>query len=170
MRRIIISIVLTLIASSIHAAPITWTLENVTFADGGTATGSFAFDSVTDTYSGISITTQGGDAVAFPGLSYTELFTEALSTNLSLQTQTAYGGHGFGLKFDSALSDAGGIISIVTPDDVSVEINLGGPGTGFVRYIESGTVSAIPVPAAVWLFGSALVGLGYFRKRVPYAP
>jgi hypothetical protein len=27
------------------------------------------------------------------------------------------------------------------------------------------TVSAVPVPAAVWLFGSALAGLGWFRRR-----
>ena len=30
---------------------------------------------------------------------------------------------------------------------------------------EDGTVSAIPLPAAVWLFGSALAGLGLFRRR-----
>jgi hypothetical protein len=27
------------------------------------------------------------------------------------------------------------------------------------------TVSAVPIPAAVWLFGSALAGLGWFRRK-----
>ena len=29
------------------------------------------------------------------------------------------------------------------------------------------TISAVPVPAAVWLFGSALAGLGWIRRRHP---
>jgi hypothetical protein len=27
------------------------------------------------------------------------------------------------------------------------------------------TVSAVPIPAAVWLFGSALAGLGWLRRK-----
>ncbi len=30
------------------------------------------------------------------------------------------------------------------------------------------SVATIPVPAAVWLFGSALVGLALFKRRQPY--
>jgi hypothetical protein len=40
-----------------HAAPVTWTLDNVVFDDGATATGSFVYDRDTNTYSTISITT-----------------------------------------------------------------------------------------------------------------
>jgi hypothetical protein len=32
-------------------------------------------------------------------------------------------------------------------------------------HIDNIVVSAVPVPAAVWLFGSALVGLGWLRKK-----
>ena len=31
--------------------------------------------------------------------------------------------------------------------------------------VRSGDVAAVPVPAAVWLFGSALAGLGWMRRR-----
>jgi hypothetical protein len=37
---------------------------------------------------------------------------------------------------------------------------LGGAGI-----IDNITVSAVPIPAAVWLFGSALAGLGWFRRK-----
>jgi hypothetical protein len=40
------------------------------------------------------------------------------------------------------------------------------PGDGFeVSFIDNVTVSAVPVPAAVWLFGSALAGLGWVRRK-----
>jgi hypothetical protein len=29
----------------------------------------------------------------------------------------------------------------------------------------SGTISAVPLPAAAWLFGSALLGLGAMRRK-----
>jgi hypothetical protein len=31
--------------------------------------------------------------------------------------------------------------------------------------IDNVVVNTIPIPAAVWLFGSALAGLGWFRRR-----
>jgi hypothetical protein len=37
-------------------------------------------------------------------------------------------------------------------------------------YLSSITVSAVPVPAAVWLFGSAISGLNGFSKRRKIAP
>ncbi|MGI9292093.1 MAG: VPLPA-CTERM sorting domain-containing protein [Gammaproteobacteria bacterium] len=39
------------------------------------------------------------------------------------------------------------------------------PGASDNYYITAANVSAIPVPAAVWLFGSALGALGWMRRR-----
>jgi len=36
---------------------------------------------------------------------------------------------------------------------------------GIVPALDNITLQAVPVPAAVWLFGSALVGLGWFRRK-----
>jgi hypothetical protein len=37
---------------------------------------------------------------------------------------------------------------------------------GFVSGLDNVALNAVPVPAAVWLFGSALAGLGWMRRRV----
>ena len=44
------------------AVPVTWTLSGVTFGDGGIATGSFAYDASSNTYSNVNITTTTGSA------------------------------------------------------------------------------------------------------------
>ena len=44
----------------------------------------------------------------------------------------------------------------------SVKFSLSDPG---VILLDNIVVSAVPVPAAVWLFGSALVGLGWLRRK-----
>ena len=40
-----------------------------------------------------------------------------------------------------------------------------GTGAGFSHSSEFGTVSAVPVPAAAWLFGTALIGFIGFSRR-----
>ncbi len=42
-------------AGSAQAVPVQWTLQNMTFSNGSTATGSFTFDVATNTFSDISI-------------------------------------------------------------------------------------------------------------------
>jgi len=50
--------------------------------------------------------------------------------------------------------------SAIVPDDGTT--NFG--NVGYALHLE-GTVSAVPVPAAVWLFGSGLVGLAGIARR-----
>jgi len=52
------------------AAPVTWTLQNVTFTDGGTATGSFVYDASTGIVSSYSISVAGGNTETFPTFTY----------------------------------------------------------------------------------------------------
>src|ERR1051326_2147724 len=44
------------------AIPITWNLSGVTFADGGTASGSFVYDADTNVYSFVNVTTTNGSS------------------------------------------------------------------------------------------------------------
>jgi hypothetical protein len=63
--------VLFCVPSIASADGITWTLSGVTFSDGGTASGSFVFDALTNTYSSIDITTTAGSL--FGGAAYAGL-------------------------------------------------------------------------------------------------
>jgi len=152
------------LSPALQAAAVTWTLEGITFDDSGTATGTFNYDADMNTYSDINITTQGGDTLNFGG-KYTQLFTEAASNSGELKTETfpcgtIAGSCVFGLNFATNLMNAGGSINILADNAISIE-GFYGP----TRNIISGSVSAVPVPAAVWLFGSALAGLGWLRRK-----
>ena len=60
-----IAFVLLAGSMSVQAAPRVWTLQGVTFDDGGTATGSFVYDIDTQTYSAIDIQTTGNLAFTY---------------------------------------------------------------------------------------------------------
>jgi len=60
--------VLLCVPSIASADAITWTFSDVTFDDGGIASGSFVYDAPTNTYSSIDITTTSGSA--FAGTTY----------------------------------------------------------------------------------------------------
>ena len=45
------------------------------------------------------------------------------------------------------------------------QVTLGKNNSAFVWAVAPGNVAAVPVPAAVWLMGSALLGLAGFRRR-----
>ena len=58
-------------------------------------------------------------------------------------------------------------LSWVAPFTITIDTILGSQDvSGTVSVDLMGTVSAVPVPAAVWLFGSGLIGLiGFSRRR-----
>jgi hypothetical protein len=57
--------------SELPAEPLTWSLDNVTFHDGGIATGSFTFDASSNAVLNWNIGVNGGDEVVFPAFNYT---------------------------------------------------------------------------------------------------
>lgn len=68
MRKILI---ITLLSAGMSlAAPVTWTLSNVVFADGGTATGSFVYDASSNTVVSYTISVQSGNTTTFPAWVY----------------------------------------------------------------------------------------------------
>lgn len=180
-----------------HAAPVTWVLNDVTFASGevsgpgpydGVATGSFTYDADTNTYSNVNITTTGsgiwgtdncGDSVLCGTyIRATNLYAPLTSTSLQI-TPTASdpvdstGYYGISFKFDSALTNAGGTVQLLTSGGTDGEgicknpdcLPEGAAGVTAFRGFSGGSVSAVPVPAAVWLFGSALIGLVGIRRK-----
>jgi hypothetical protein len=185
-----IALILLLLTNGLAwAVPVQWTLEDVTFAEelydgfvgtgefiyGGAATGSFVYDADTNTYSDIAITTEAGTNLWFNSRTYDGEGTSwiyppidgASSDGLLLTEESgllAAGDRTLILAFSSSLTNAGGTIALATYPESSERFDAG----AFLSYrqIVSGSVSSsvVPLPAAVWLFGSALVGLGYLRR------
>ena len=168
MSRIIrLGIFIVLIYSgSIQAAPVTWTVDSLLFDDGGTGSGTFSYDADTNTYSNINISTTAGSA--FGGANYTSVVSFApISANyLTVMVAPLEGLPGLELFFfTTGLTNNGGTFQIAIPSREA----LCGQECMFpastLRYVASGQISAVPVPAAVWLFGSALAGLGWQRRK-----
>ena len=154
------------------AVPVEWTLQNVAFTDGGTAFGSFIYDADTNIYSGIDITTTSGTILSGtvykfsnPNVSSSASIIQFLDTEGDLT-----GARFFGLIPASALTNELLSTSINTLDTgeyiCSSSTCEGGVGQRPVvsGHLTSGSV--VPIPAAAWLFGSALAGLGVLRRRV----
>lgn len=152
---------------------VTWNLLDITFDDGGTANGSFVYDADLDIFSDISIiTTTTG---SYTGSSY-EFEAFGRSTSLVATTSAGpdlLGEMGLSLIFEDPLTNLGGTISInqsisFNGEGVCGQSDCGGITTNTIRYITGGyvTTSAVPVPAAVWLFGSGLISLiGVARRK-----
>jgi hypothetical protein len=186
---------LLLFSYSAYAIPVLWELPSGVLGDPSTGTGvigvdiesgfpsplfvlegSFVYDADTGVYSDIEITRSDGG----------RLFTET-SCYFACSDETGLGfafreytetGSFFQeyhrLLFDADLTNAGGTVSIMSPSSWIRCDHLAGCGGGDIQQGESymlggasivGTV--VPVPAAVWLFGSALAGLGWMRRKQP---
>jgi len=161
-----------LCSASAYAIPVTWTLENVAFDDGGTASGSYTYDAATNTFSNISvITTDTGSAVS--GAFYDDAcnFTNCRPDSLQglvVVFEKLFAPDDiefvFVLRLEGPMTNAGGTLNLKVGsgcNGTSCESYLGLYG----RSVVTGSVSAVPVPAAAWLFGSALAGLGWIRRK-----
>src|SRR5262245_37165021 len=58
-------------ANSASAVPLTWTLMDAVFNDGGTAMGTFTYDAGTNVYLNFDISVAGGTVASFPSITYT---------------------------------------------------------------------------------------------------
>jgi len=156
----------------VQAAPVTWTFENVVFVDGGSAAGSFVYDVATDIFSDIDITTTAGSILsdATYGISNpyvssgtTVAYGKTLAQFVSAEGDLT-GTQSILLNIGGLLTNQGG--SIYITDSVEVACTNSNCVTyAAPRIMASGYITAVPVPAAVWLFGSALAGLGWMRRK-----
>jgi hypothetical protein len=157
------------------AAPVTWTLNNWGLLGGGSATGSFVYDAGLGSYSNVSITSTigvAGSTFSFDGVDAAAnklqfVFGDPSSDDL---TGTAVL---LGTLGNPGMTDAGGTLFILTqggenPDSSqSICANANCSSSDSPIFLTSGTISGspVPVPAAVWLFGSALGFLGWMRRK-----
>jgi hypothetical protein len=171
-----LGVILLFVLGSAQATPVTWTVD-AQFEDGAFLTGTFMYDEDLNIYTNSDLVTTTG---SIEGRTYT-----LASTTLGTATVLSLPSDGntppdfsdwadrniMVLEFNSALTNEGGVISIVSgssPFDSSFEGPMGVgsfPSIPEIRLVASGTVSAVPIPAAVWLFGSGLAGLGWMRRR-----
>jgi len=117
----------------IQATPVMWALQNVTFSDGGTASGSFMFDADTNVVSSWNISVNGGNVKLFPAFTYSPSTSSFAAVSDGLITAFIFHGplspminpnpystRDFRLAFATPLSNAGGVDALP----------LTGPGNG----------------------------------------
>jgi hypothetical protein len=172
--RCALGVILLMVVGAANAVPVTWTFNDFEFDDGGVATGSFVYDADTNTYSDISVTTTTGSTL--DGVHHAYLWSEVVSDSDGM-VFIGNGDHWDGeifvyeeylilIALSGDMTNSGGSLSLQSH---SHETTCAGfcsiPPEPPKRYLISGSISAVPIPAAVWLFGSGLGILGWFRRR-----
>jgi hypothetical protein len=171
---------LALSVGAANANPLTWNLEDFVFNDGGTASGSFVFDTTTGHYTDISIVTTVG--TAFPGASYdtpdpasagnSTFFSAVNSANLANLNGTPL----LAFLWAAPLTSAGGTVDIkFTSFHYEGSCFSGCNGITIDRSLVSGdittnAVNAVPEPStwAMMILGFAGIGfMAYRRKSKP---
>jgi hypothetical protein len=160
-------------AAAAHAAPVTWNLQNWTFADGGTASGSFVFDASTGAYSNVSVLSTNGTVrtgasyvLRNPASGGNATFASWVTGLFADFTNTPV----IAVNWASALTDVGGTVGVDLAGfhGESSCINASCSGASApVRFLTSGAVTTaqVPLPATLPLVGLALAMLGAARRR-----
>jgi len=167
-----IGLALFLTASISNAVPIQWTLSGVTFNDGNTASGSFIFDATASTFSSLLISTTSGFTYATKELSAVPFGVNASGIELvdGFVAGDNVGKSIMNLDFLSALTDAGGVIGLLTgfPSFEGQCIAADCSSGRVFRTVTSGSVVgvAIPEPSVLVLLMLGLGGLVVTRRRV----
>jgi PEP-CTERM motif len=167
---------LLLFSAGACAGPILWTLQGVTFNDGGTASGSFLFDAGTGQYSSINITTTSGSVLtgatyAFPDPANAPFNGPAELFMVASNAPDLTGSPFLSLIWQSNLTGAGGTIPFSTTLN-SGETTCTSPtcssiNQSKVRLATAGavTTAAVPEPGTFVLVGVALAAVGLRRRK-----
>ena len=167
--------------STAQAETIRWTLQNAMLSDGQSVTGSFDYDTGSGEFSAISIFNSGAatwaateftqtvDSVSvIPPVdcqTYACVFLPDAATTGSIALELVWDNYPVYLTEAGTLNLLYGTSSMWLCDnsDCSSLFAPGGTRVDFVAGAILGTV--VPIPAAVWLFGSALAALGWLRRK-----
>ena len=156
------------------AVPVTWTLQDWTFNDGGSASGSFVYDADTNTFSDMFIaTTNGSERTG-------AIYGETISGGNNAFSAVPFAGFpslvsspNLVVMFAEQLTNLGGVVDVFMGQEATCNNATCTSLTGPVRFLEDGaSVSAVPIPAALPLFLAGLVALVTVgrRKRAQGAP
>lgn len=168
---------LALAASPAKAVPVAWSFEPGWDFDYpyGSVSGSFKYDSVSGTYSDLAISWLGVSFdTPFVGVSVPPNGPNALSAFPSSPPTPFNFGPGedsYVLLFNwnGSLPASGthsGLVGLVLCETGGFDcVNTGGYQIAAVIGNITTSVPAVPIPAAIWLFGSGLVGLTGFSRR-----
>jgi len=157
---------------SANSAPVTWVVD-VSLNDSagtGTITGTFDFDNLSSTFSNVNLSAVGDMFAASSATLDSHIADFSSSTFIEAVPDVAdlTGLQDVFIEWGGTLSAVGGsrdVLEIIayTCDNADCS-NATKTYTG--TPLDGSTVSAIPIPAAAWLFGSGLLGLiGVARRR-----
>jgi hypothetical protein len=181
--KIFLMLTLSLGLSAAWAAPVEWTIEAAIETDYtyDAFTGTFYYDADTNQYSDIDIILYEGTSNQEHYLAETLNFSMGDSDanqvsfiDIDYPYSSSYGFPVLELYFSQPLTNSGGVVYLAgTSEYVHGELSddfgplLFIPNPDDPERLLTGTVtsSAVPVPAAIWLFGSGLAGLGWLRRK-----
>ena len=185
LRDLVLVIALSLVAGQGHAAIKQWTFQNAVFEcascvgadEPGTITGYFNVDTDTGLLDSFEVRTTD-ETIGFSGREYSSADSTVAGTVVSINpggdtlleltaddTVVLYESQ-LRLWFDGDVFADTGTLPIFTRTDGSSTFPSAELEGENVRYVEGGAISAVPLPAAAWLFGSGLLGLiGVANRR-----
>ena len=160
---------LAVISPQAMAFSLTWTLDNASFIDGGTASGSFDYDADTNEYTNINISTTASDnfeAVTYNDGSFSSRDSDSDSLVLSIPdpsspTQTLT------LEFSRPLTNAGGTNALRVDESPFSQEQTFSPVA--FRKVTSGEVSAVPFefsPTAGIILSLCLFGIPILKNKL----
>jgi hypothetical protein len=175
MRQVIFLLTL-FISGVVQAVPVQWALDNVAFDGGQTATGSFIYDADLGAsgFSDISITTISNSSIT--NYIYINSFLIPQPDTVSFLSGPDNVNFNDAIVFflASDLTNAGGVIALVSPsaetycyDNGFTGDPCGQPDLQFGSRVVSGSLvaTAVPIPAALWFFASAITALGWMKRK-----
>jgi hypothetical protein len=161
----LVAVIFLLFSQLIGATPVTWVFSNTSFDDGGSLEGSFVWDADNLFASNIDLITTLGSS--YQGTAYSICQGgQCDSGQLEQKPRFIFTSSGtlpaLFVELDGPLTNLGGSVSIVVGVCAQSCENW---GIGLTRNVTYGQLTAVPLPPAVWLFGSALAGLGWVRRK-----
>ena len=164
----------TCLSTLAAASPVTWTLSNLTFGHGGTASGSFVYDATTNTFSSIDVTTtdgsvRSGETYSFPSTVGNASAADFIDIDLPVGVGTTMR---LDMYLNTSMTDAGGTLNVLSAQEFTC-ISAGcsfstGTEPGLDLRLGAGeiTLLTVPEPASLALVGIGLAAAARFRRRV----